>query len=52
MHGKFGLLSPGNSELPQYGATQLLLFSMCGVFSCFRNPPNSYMDYRTFNVRT
>ena len=23
---------------------------MPGFFSCFRNPPNSEMDYRTFNV--
>ena len=23
----------------------------CWVFSCFRNPPNSDMDYRIFNVR-
>ena len=26
--------------------------SACWVFSCFRNPPNSDMDYRIFNVRT
>ena len=57
MHGKFGLLSPGESEQPYYGATQLLFFVivvfLCGVFSCFRNPPNSdNMDYRTLNVRT
>ena len=31
---------------------QLLFFSACWVFSCFRNPPNSDMDYRIFNVRT
>ena len=24
----------------------------CWVFSCFRNPPTSDMDYRIFNVRT
>ena len=24
----------------------------CWVFSCFRNPPNSDMDYMIFNVRT
>ena len=28
------------------------VFLMCAVFSCFRNPPNSDMDYRIFNVRT
>ena len=26
--------------------------SACWVFSCFRNPPNSDMDYRIFNVCT
>ena len=26
--------------------------SACWIFSCFRNPSNSDMDYRTFNVRT
>ena len=26
--------------------------SACLVFSCFRNRPNSDMDYRSFNVRT
>ena len=26
--------------------------SACWVFSCFRNPPSSGMDYRIFNVRT
>ena len=26
--------------------------SACRVFSCFRNPPNSDMDYRIFNVST
>ena len=26
--------------------------SACWVFSCFRNRPNSDMDYRIFNVRT
>ena len=27
-------------------------FSACWVFSCFRNPPNSDLDYMIFNVRT
>ena len=27
-------------------------FSLCAVFSCFHNPPNSDIDYRVFNVRT
>ena len=26
--------------------------SACWVFSCFRNPPNSDMDYRIFNMCT
>ena len=26
--------------------------SACWVFSCFRNPPNTDMDYRIFNMRT
>ena len=29
---------------------QLLVFSACWVFSCFRNPPNSDMDYMIFIV--
>ena len=33
-------------------SAQLLLFSACWIFSCFRNPPNSDMDYRIFTVRT
>ena len=41
---------PWESEQPQYGATQFLF--LCAVFSCFRNPPNSDMDYRIFNVHT
>ena len=32
------------SRYPTYGA--------CWVFQCFRNPPNSDMDYGVFNVRT
>ena len=28
------------------------VFFLCAVFSCFRNPPNSNIDYRIFNVRT
>ena len=31
---------------------QLLFFSACWVFSCFRNPPNSDMDYRFLIMRT
>ena len=31
--------------------TQLKLFSTCWVFSCFRNPLNSDMDYRIFIMR-
>ena len=31
---------------------QLLFFIASWVFSCFRNPPNSDIEYRIFNVRT
>ena len=31
---------------------QLLFFSACWVFLCFRNPPNSDMDHRIFIMRT
>ena len=31
---------------------QLLFFRACWVFSCFRNAPNSDMDYRIFKVHT
>ena len=47
--GNFDCLSRGKptateSRYPTYGA--------CWVFECFRNPPNSDMDNRIFNVRT
>ena len=32
--------------------TFFVSFFLCAVFSCFRNPRNSDMDYRIFNVRT
>ena len=52
MHGKFGLLSPGNASshsmaLPSF----FVFFFLCAVFLCFCNPPNSDMNYRIFNVR-
>ena len=28
-----------------------VVFSLCAVFSCFRNPLNSDMDYRIINMR-
>ena len=28
------------------------IISLCAMFSCFRNPPNTDMDCRVFNVRT
>ena len=31
-------------------SAQWLFFSACWVFSCFRKPPDSDMDYRIFNV--
>ena len=43
---------PGENEQPQYGATHFFVFFLCAVFLCFRNPPDSDMDYRIFNVRT
>ena len=30
----------------------VVVFFLCAVFSCFRNPPNSDMDYRVFIMRT
>ena len=51
MHRKFRLFSPGkassHSTLPRFFS-----FFLCAVFSCFRNPTNSDMDYRIFDVRT
>ena len=50
MHGKFELLSLGKASGQ---STALPSFCpLCAVFSCFRNPPNSYKDHRIFNVRT
>ena len=39
------LQQPPRAALPS-------LTRACWVFSCFRNPPNSDMDYRILNVRT
>ena len=44
--GNSGVFS-GESQLRQSRATQ----PACWVFQCFRNLPNSDMDYRIFNVR-
>ena len=46
--------SQGKSQLQQSRATQpkLIIKCMLGLFSCFRNPPNSHVDYMVFNVRT
>ena len=35
--------------VPRY---PVIFFLLSAVFSFFRNPPNSDMDYRSFNVRT
>ena len=51
MHGKFGLLSLGKAS-SHSTALPSCCFFLCAVFSCFRNPPNSDMDYRIFTVRT
>ena len=50
MHGKFGLLSLGKAS-SHSRALPSCIFCVA-VFSCFRNPQNSNMDYRNFNVRT
>ena len=51
MHGRFGLLSSGNAS-SHSTALPSFVFSLCAIFSCFRNPPSSDIDYRIFNVRT
>ena len=33
-------------------ASSAIFVNACWVFLCFRNPPDSDMDYRVFNVRT
>ena len=40
------------AALPSLGTTQCFCFFLCAVFLCFRNPANSDMDCRIFNVRT
>ena len=53
MHGKFRLLSMSKASSHSTALPSLFgFFLLCGVFSCFSNPPNSDMDYRIFNVRT
>ena len=47
--GKLG--SPYNSRKCSTRC-RVLQVSACWVFSCFRNPPNSDMDYSIFNVPT
>ena len=54
-HFQFIILK--NLGLPYLGKTTAVTraalpshTSACWVFSCFRNPPNSDMDYRIFNV--
>ena len=48
MHGKFGLLSP--DIVRRYPVVPPP--PLCPMFLCFRNPPNSDMDYEIFNVHT
>ena len=50
MHGKFRLVSTGKAS--SHSTALPSLFFLCAVFSCFRNPPNSDIDYRIFDVRT
>ena len=40
--------SCGHNQQPDYSAT----FSACWIFSCFRNPPISDIDYNILNVHT
>ena len=48
--GKFGPPYPGQATAASRAALPSPT-SACWVFSCFRNPPNSDMDHRIFNVR-
>ena len=48
--GKFGPPYLGNTTAARAALPSPT--STCWVCSCFRKPPNSDMDYRTFNVRT
>ena len=50
----FGKFRPPHLGKATAAASAALLSptSACWVFSCFRNPQNSDMDYRIFNVRT
>ena len=49
--GNFGLLFPRENQQRQSRATQPTVHA-CWVFCYLYNSPNSYMDYRIFNVRT
>ena len=48
--GKFGPPYPGKATAAARAALPSPT-NACWVFSCFRNPPNSDLDYRFFNVR-
>ena len=52
MHGQFGLLSPRKAGSHSTALPSFLVLFLCAVLSCFRNPPNSDIDYRIFNMRT
>ena len=52
MQGEFGLLSPGKRAAIVRRYPVCLVFFLCAVFSCFRNPPNSDMNYRICIVHT
>ena len=49
--GKFGPPYPGKATAAARAALPSPT-SACWVFSCFRNPPNSDLDCRIFNVHT
>ena len=52
MHGKFWMLSSGKASSHGTALPSFVWVFSCVQFSCFRNPPNSDMDYRILNVRT
>ena len=52
-HGKFGSFSQRKTSSNRVALPNPNLWqSLCWVFSCSHNPPDSDMHYRIFNVRT
>ena len=52
LFGKFGPSYLRKATAASRAALTQSYKCICWVFSCFRNPPNSDIDYRIFNVRT